>query len=90
MVKDLFQLDFVISADLKMEIMENVHKLGIGHPYCSACSSGVDVVFMRKTPEESTNQCMCVPCFLRNHTDASDEDIDRMVALGESQGYYKD
>jgi len=90
MVKDLFQLDFVLPAELKMEIMENVHKLGMVAPYCSACSSSVDVVFMRKTPEEHVNQCMCLPCFLLNHTDTDQDDIDRMVELGQSQGYYKD
>ena len=90
MGKDLLQAGFVLTADEKIEIMGKLDMLNGEHPYCSACSSGVDVSFLRKHPDTPVNHAMCLPCFLVNFTDESQADIDRMVDMGISQKWYKD
>ncbi len=90
MEKNLFQAEFVLSYDDRMKIMEELKKLGSEVPCCSACASDVDIVFLRRKPEQPLEHAMCLPCFLQNHTDTSQEDIDRMVEIGQSQGWYID
>jgi len=89
MEKDLFQAAFVLPYADKMEIVEKLKSLGLGYCVCSACSSEVDLSFLRRKPEEPLTHAMCLPCFLQNHTTTSQEDIDRMVEMGESQKWYK-
>jgi len=90
MNKDLFQSDFALSYADRSEIVENLKKLGGGTIYCSACGSGVDIVFMRRKHNEPLKHAMCLPCFLQNHTDTDQDDIDRIVKIGESRGWYSD
>ena len=88
MEKDLFVLNFALSYSDRMEIVEEIRKLGTHKVYCSLCGSPVDISFLRKTEREPLAQAMCIPCFLQNHTGTNQEDIDRVVKIGESQGWY--
>ena len=90
MVQDAFQMANVLSLEDRMEIISKLGEMGRLHPYCSACSSSVDIGFMRKLPGEPLNQAMCLPCFLRNHTDTRQELIDKIVQVGEIKGWYYD
>ena len=90
MLKDLFQMNFTLSLDDRMEIIAELAKREMKHPFCSACSSSVDIGFMRKNPDEELNQAMCLPCFLRNNTDENQELIDKIVEIGTLKGWYHD
>ena len=90
MVQDAFQMTNVLSLEDRMEIIAKLGELERMHPYCSACSSSVDIGFMRKLPGENLNQAMCLPCFLQNHTDSNQELIDRIVQIGEIKKWYHD
>jgi hypothetical protein len=90
MEKNLMQADFVLSYEDRIEIVENLRKLGGGEVCCSACASDVDISFLRRKPEQILEHAMCLPCFLKNNTTTSQEDIDRMVEIGQSQGWYID
>lgn len=90
MEKDLFVLNCALSYDDRMEIVEKIRRLGTHRVYCSACESSVDISFLRKTEFEGLHQAMCIPCFLQNHGNTSQDDIDRVVKIGESQGWYTD
>lgn len=90
MVQDAFQMTNVLSLEDRMEIISKLGELGRMHPYCSACSSSIDIGFMRKLPGEDLNQAMCLPCFLQNHTDYNQDLIDRIVQIGEIKEWYHD
>jgi len=87
---DPFKMDCVLSLDDRMEIIAKLQKLEIKYPCCSACSSGVDIAFMRNQPHEPLNKAMCLPCFLHNHTDTNQELIDRITKIGQLKGWYYD
>ena len=89
-VVDLFQQSNVLSVEDRFEIISKLRSMERMYPYCSACSSSVDIAFMRKLTGEDLNQAMCLPCFLNNHTDFSQELIDRIVKIGEIKGWYYD
>jgi len=90
MLKDLFKIDFTLSLDECMEIISKLTELGRNHPYCSLCSSSVDISFMRKLHDSNINTAMCLPCFLQNHTDANQELIDKIVEIAKLRGWYHD
>ena len=90
MLKDLFQKDFSLSLDDRMEIISKLSELGRLHPYCSACSSSVDIGFMRKPHNAPINTAMCLPCFLQNHTGEPQELIDKIVEVADHKGWYHD
>lgn len=87
---DIFKMDFVLSLDDRMEIISHLRELNKAHPYCSLCSSSVDIGFMRKPHGADNKQAMCLPCFLQNHSDASQELIDKIVEIGNIKGWYHD
>ena len=87
-VFDLFQQTNVLSVEDRFEIIKKLASMDRMYPYCSACSSSVDIAFMRKLPGDALNQAMCLPCFLNNHTDTSQELIDKIVQVGEHKGWY--
>ena len=89
-VLDLFQMANVLSVEDRFEIIGKLTSMERKYPYCSACSSSVDIAFMRKLPGEDLNQAMCLPCFLQNHTGASQEQIDKLVKVGDIRGWYYD
>ena len=89
-VRDLFQMANVLSVEDRFEIIGKLRELNRMYPYCSACSSSVDIAFMRKLPGEDLNQAMCLPCYLNNHTDTDQALIDRIVKIGEIKGWYYD
>ncbi len=89
MGKDLLQGEFVLSATEKITVMGELDVLHGEHPHCSACGSAVDVAFLRKHSDAPVEHAMCLPCFLNNYTDETQEDIDRMVEIADSQGWYK-
>jgi len=89
-IKNLFQMDNVLSIEDRFEIIGKLRELNHKYPYCSACSSSVDIAFMRKLPGDNLNQAMCLPCFLQNHTDTGQELIDKIVVIGEHKGWYYD
>jgi hypothetical protein len=89
-VKDLFQIEFSLSYEHRVAINEELKKRNMQFPHCSACESAVDITWLRKTEEEMLRHAMCVPCFVRNHTDYDQRDIDLMVKLGEKNGWYKE
>ena len=89
-VRDLFQMANVLSVEDRFEIIGKLRELNRMYPYCSACSSSVDIAFMRKLPGEDLNQAMCLPCYLNNHTDTEQSLIDRIVKIGEIKGWYYD
>jgi hypothetical protein len=39
-------------------------------------------------PDVPILHAMCVPCFLLNHSDVEQDIIDRVVKVGERQGWY--
>ena len=90
MLKDLFQMEYSLALDDRMEIITKLGELERMHPYCSACSSSVDIGFMRKPHGADNNQAMCLPCFLQNHSDADQELIDKIVIIGQDKGWYHD
>jgi hypothetical protein len=90
MLKDLFQMANVLSLEDRMEIIAKLKKQEAMHPCCSACSSLVDIGFMRKLPGDNLNQAMCLPCFLQNHTLENQELIDKIVEIGTLKGWYHD
>ena len=90
MGKDLLQAGFVLTPDEKITIMGKLDILHGEHLYCSACGSGVDVLFLRKHHDTPVQRAMCLPCFLNNFTNESQADIDLMVDMGISQKWYKD
>lgn len=87
---DLFQRNNVLSMEERMIIIANLGDMDRLHPYCSACSSEVDISFMRKFPEQHVNESMCLPCFLHNHTNHEQSDIDRIVQIANEKGWYYD
>jgi len=87
---DIMMPEFALTPETKNEILDELQKRGLSHAFCSACSTSTDLSFMRKKPEHGVNSAMCLPCFLHNHTDANPEDIDRMVEIGENNGWYFD
>lgn len=88
----LLQPDFVLSYDDRIEIIEGLKKEGKGnnHVYCSACSSAVEISFLRRAKGEHLKHAVCLPCFLNNHTDADQEDIDMIVKIARKKGWYMD
>lgn len=90
MLKDLFQMEFALNLEDRMEIIAKLGELGRMHPYCSACESSVDIGFMRKPHDAPLNHAMCIPCFLRNHTNEPQELIDKIVEIAEHKGWYHD
>ncbi len=89
MDKDLLQGKFVLTPKEKITVMGELNILHNEHPYCSACGSAVDITFLRKHHDSPIHAAMCLPCFLNNYTDEAREDIDRMVEIADSQGWYK-
>ena len=90
MDKDLFQMRFNLNYKERRQIIAKLAELGMDYPHCSACESKVDITWLRKLDDQPLHHAMCVPCFLRNHTDLDQDIIDRMVEIGESHGFYKD
>ena len=90
MSKDLFQGDFILSTTEKITAMGKLDILHGEHLHCSACDSGVDVSFLRKHRDTPLHEAVCLPCFLNNFTNETQEDIDRVVGIANSQGWYKD
>jgi hypothetical protein len=88
MAKNLFQGGFVLNADEKITVMGKLSTLGSDHPCCSACGADVDVSFLRKHHDTPIDKAVCLPCFLHNFTEETQEDIDRMVEIADSQGWY--
>ena len=87
MAKDLFQMEFTLHYHERITINK---KLDNEAPHCSACESKVDITWLRKPEGEPLEHAMCLPCFLHNHTDATQAEVDRMVQFGEHHGWYKD
>lgn len=90
MDKDLFQMRFCLSRKDRFQIATHLHKHQLDYPCCSACESKVAISWLRKMDDQPLQHAMCLPCFLRNHTDLDQNMIDRMVELGEKHGFYKD
>lgn len=90
MLKDLFQMEFVLNLDERMVIINRLKELDRVHPYCSLCSSGTDIGFMRKPHGAPVEEATCLPCFLQNHTNTEQELIDKIVDIGELKGWYYD
>jgi len=89
MNKDLLQGGFALTADEKITVIGKLDILHGEHPHCSACYSKVDVSFLRKHHDTPTEQAMCLACFLANFTDETRGDINRIVEIANSQGWYK-
>ena len=87
---DVFQMDYVLSLDDRMDIISHLKELDRIYPYCSLCSSGTDIAFLRKAHDAPLNKAMCLPCFLQNHTDTNQELIDKIVEIGQVKGWYYD
>lgn len=83
-------MDNALSMDDRMEIISKLGELGMFHPCCSACGSGVDIGFMRKVEDAPLNEAKCLPCHLRNHTNEPQELIDKIVEVAEHKGWYHD
>ena len=90
MLKDLFQMDFALSLNDRMEIIAGLKDRNMFHPHCSLCGSGTDIGFMRKPEDAPVEEAVCLPCFLQNHTDSSQDLIDKIVQVGEMRGWYHD
>lgn len=86
----LLQMEFVLSYDDRMEIIERLKAKGLGNNnvFCSACSSAVEISFLRRAKGEQLENSTCLPCFLHNHTDVSQEEIDDLVKVADEQGWY--
>jgi len=89
MGKDLLQAEFVIAPNEKITVMGKLDILHGESPHCSACGHAVDISFLRKHNDTPVHKAMCLPCFLVNFTNENQNDIDRMVEIGDSQGWYK-
>lgn len=89
-ITNLFQMDFVLSLDDRMGLISSLKETGNKYPQCSLCGSGVDIAFMRKKTDAPLHEAMCLPCFLQNHTSADQKLIDKVVAVGETKGFYYD
>jgi hypothetical protein len=85
---DLMAVNFCLSPDDKDAIAEHLRQVEMPHAVCSACSTETDLSFMRKLHDVPLLHAMCVPCFLRNHSDIEQDLIDRVVRVGEKQGWY--
>ena len=85
---DLMAVDFCLSGEDKDAINEHLRQVEMRHAVCSACSSETDLSFMRKLHDSPILHAMCVPCFLRNYSDTKQDIIDRVVLVGERQGWY--
>ena len=88
----LLQMEFALSYDDRMTIMEELGKRGLGNNsvFCSACSAAVEISFLRRAKGEHVAYSVCLPCFLHNHTDVSQEEIDDLVKVANEQGWYLD
>jgi hypothetical protein len=87
---DLFQIEFILTIKDRKTVISTLDTLNGEHAYCSACSSPVETGWLRKHHDTPLNEAVCLPCFLNNFTDASQVDIDRMVALGQENNMYHD
>jgi len=87
---DYMAIDFCLSGNDKDAINEHLRQVMMPNAVCLACSTETDLSFMRKLPDEPILHVMCVPCFLRNHSDTDQDVIDRVVKVGEKQGWYFD
>lgn len=85
---DYMAVDYCLSGDDKDAIYEHLRQVKMQHAVCSACSTETDLSFMRKLNDEPIRHAMCVPCFLRNHSDVEQDIIDKVVKVGERQGWY--
>lgn len=85
---DLMATDYCLSGTDKDAVVEQLRQLDMPHVFCSACSTETDLSFMRKLHDEPLRAAMCVPCFLLNHSDTDQDTIDRVVKVGEKQGWY--
>jgi len=86
--KSLFQLDYTLSYADRGTLEEMMGKRQVNKVFCSACSSAVKISFLRKLESEHLAYALCLPCFLQNHTNTSQEDIDRVVKIAEEKGWY--
>ncbi len=86
----LLQMEFVLSYDDRMEIIRRLKAKGLGNNnvFCSACSSAVEISFLRRAKGEQLENSTCLPCFLHNYTDVSQEEIDVLVKIAEEKGWY--
>lgn len=82
---DLFQMDYVLSIEDRMYIIENMSGK---HPVCSICETPTDIAWLRKQHDAPIENTMCVPCFLKKFTDAWPEMIDRLVQIGQARDFY--
>jgi hypothetical protein len=88
MDKDLFQMDSTLTYPDRVDIITKLESRHQSNVYCSACDQPVVIEFLRKRENDPVHMAMCLPCFLNNHTDASQEDIDRLVKVAEQRGWY--
>jgi uncharacterized protein YlaI len=85
---DFMAIDYCLSGTDKDAINEHLRQVEMPHAVCDACSTQTDLSFMRKLHDEPLRAAMCVPCFLRIHSDVEQDIIDRVVVVGERQGWY--
>jgi hypothetical protein len=85
---DLMAVDYCLSGNDKDAINEHLRQVEMQNAVCSACSTETDLSFMRKLHDEPLRAAMCVPCFLRNHSNVEQNMIDKVVKVGERQGWY--
>ena len=87
---DLFQLDFCLDFDDRLRIQKRVKAMN-QLPVCATCGSKIsNLGFLRKTFDESLDSAKCLPCFLHNHTNVDQDQIDRITKIAEAHGWYKD
>lgn len=85
---DYMVMEFALSPEVKDKIIAELKRRNLDHACCSACDSPTDLSFLRTPKGQHYSQSMCVPCFLNNYTDLEDVEIQKVVAIGEKNGWY--
>jgi hypothetical protein len=87
--RNLFCVSARLSVNEILDVNSKLKQLGLKRPRCSACGYKTEVGMLRKPDGVPTEQAMCLPCYLNNYTDATREEIDRIIEIGVSQNWWE-
>lgn len=85
---DALATGFVLSDFDRVNILAHLDQVCMPHAVCFKCCAETDISFLRKKERQAVTVAMCVPCFVKEYGNLSQEVIDKLIKIGHKNNWY--